>query len=220
MISYSDAMRFFDVVDGEERELVEEKIYVLEHENVYTAGKSILNFGGELKQKINNIPVVYSDRGGLWTWHGTGQVVVYFVYNLRKHNKTISDFMGLIERCVVEAIKNEIVKCKCSLGGDVDDVYEITARQDKRGFWCKNLKTGEVSKFGFIGLRVKNGFVIHGISINYNNDLLYFDFINPCGLGDVKITSIKEIVGDIGEKHLNINTFKRTLGIAVFEALK
>ena len=216
-VPYAEVDFLFNDVKSKNRNAVDEKIYILEHENVYTAGKSVLNNSEELKKKIVDIPVVYSDRGGLWTWHGAGQVIVYFVYDLKKHKKTISDFMNIIERCVVDVVKNEIVKC--GLCGDIDNVFEITARQDKRGFWCRNLKTGDVAKFGFIGLRVKNGFVIHGISVNYSNDLFYFDFINPCGLGDVKITSIKEIVGDVGEKHLNIKVFKRTLGKALFETL-
>ncbi|GEM_PF-2477480 len=221
-VNYKDISNFFDCVENKNRLEVQEKIYILEHKDVYTAGKSVLNVGEALKEKICNVSVVYSDRGGLWTWHGKGQVVVYFVYDLKRHNKTIGDFMKNVENVVVDCVKEEIIKF--SVSNDYKSSISIFARQDKRGFWCQNLKNGEIAKFGFIGLRVKNGFVIHGISINYNNDLSYFDFINPCGLGDVKISSIEKMIkevyqNDLALKKLNIENFKKRLGNALFNAL-
>ena len=68
---------------------------------------------------------------------------------------------------------------------------------------------------------MSNGFVYHGISINYNNDLTFFDYINPCGLGDVKITSIKETANiENINKQLDINNFKHHLGNSLFDALE
>ena len=99
---------------------------------------------------------------------------------------------------------------------------QIYADKNKRGFWVKNLKNQSIAKIGFIGLRITNGFLTHGISINYNNDLSVFDYINPCGLGNVKITSISEVVKnirieyqqkDIPQRHHtnNVNDFKTLL---------
>ena len=74
-------------------------------------------------------------------------------------------------------------------------------------------------------MRISHGFVIHGISINYNNDLRWFNYINPCGLGDVKITSIKQILLENSINYskqqtpLDINNFKLTLGSDFFEKL-
>ena len=219
---YMEVNSLFENVKNKNRNAVEEKIYILEHENVYTAGKSVLNSNEVFKEKIADIPTVYSERGGLWTWHGVGQVVVYFVYDLRKHKKTISDFMADIERSVITSVNDELNKY--GVKKNIASEIRIFARQDKRGFWCKNLKNGEIAKFGFIGLRVKNGFVTHGISVNYNNDLSYFDFINPCGLGDVKITSIQEIVKSCKNRTFDSNDFdicefKKTLGNNIFNVI-
>ena len=222
-IDYNTAMHWFEQIkkfNNRQNQLDEEKIFVLEHNNVYTAGKSINNYPNETHiQQIHNTPVVYTNRGGLWTWHGVGQVVVYFIYNLHARRLFISDFMHTIESITVKNIVFELEKL---IGKPLTQTnLAIYADSNKRGFWVKNVNTSEISKIGFIGLRVSNGFVYHGISINYNNDLTFFDYINPCGLGDVKITSIKETAGiENINKQLDINNFKHHLGNSLFNALE
>ena len=222
-IDYNTAMHWFEQIknfNNKQNQLDEETIFVLEHNNVYTAGKSINNYPNETHiQQIHNTPVVYTNRGGLWTWHGVGQVVVYFIYNLRARRLFISDFMNTIENITVKNIVFELEKLT---GKPLTQTnLAIYADNNKRGFWVKNTNTSEISKIGFIGLRVANGFVYHGISINYNNDLTFFDYINPCGLGDVKITSIKETANiENINKQLDINNFKHHLGNSLFDALE
>ena len=222
-IDYNTAMHWFEQIknfNNRQSRLDEEKIFVLEHNNVYTAGKSISNYPNEIHvQQIHNTPVVYTNRGGLWTWHGVGQVVVYFIYNLHARRLFISDFMDTIESITVKNIVFELEKL---IGRQLTQTnLAVYADGNKRGFWVKNINTSEISKIGFIGLRVSNGFVYHGISINYNNDLTFFDYINPCGLGDVKITSIKETAGiENINKQLDINNFKHHLGNSLFNALE
>lgn len=222
-IDYNTAMHWFGQIkkfNNRQNQLDEEKIFVLEHNNVYTAGKSINNYPNETHiQQIHNTPVVYTNRGGLWTWHGVGQVVVYFIYNLHARRLFISDFMHTIESITVKNIVFELEKL---IGKPLTQTnLAIYADSNKRGFWMKNTATLNIAKIGFIGLRVSNGFVYHGISINYNNDLTFFDYINPCGLGDVKITSIKETAGiENINKQLDINNFKHHLGKSLFNALE
>ena len=222
-IDYNTAMHWFEQIknfNNRQNQLDEEKIFVLEHNNVYTAGKSINNYPNETHiQQIHNTPVVYTNRGGLWTWHGVGQVVVYFIYNLHARKLFISDFMHTIESI---AVKNIVFELEKLTGKPLTQTnLAIYADDSKRGFWVKNINTSEISKIGFMGLHVSNGFVYHGISINYNNDLTFFDYINPCGLGDVKITSIKETAGiENINKQLDINNFKHHLGNSLFNALE
>ena len=248
-IEYNDAMTWFD-------NLNEEKIFVFEHKDIYTAGKSIINNNIEKNiNNIHNIPAIHTNRGGLWTWHGKGQVVIYFIYNLRKRKLPLNKFMSIIENVVVKNVKNELSKY------DNTTNFNIFADNNKRGFWFKknetikenNKKESETikiqskmennihqmenidvfdnqqiqdnEKFGFIGLRITNGFVLHGISINYNNNLEYFDYINPCGLGNVKITSIKNILIENSKFYnqtqtlLDINNFKLSIGNDFLSAL-
>lgn len=226
-IEYNQAMQWFKNVQNvkpKSTNIVEEYIYVLEHKDVYTAGKSIINNEAEKNIKeIHETPVIYTERGGLWTWHGKGQVVVYFLYNLRKRNLSLSKFMSIIEDVAIECVKDNIkqlvrdvvVNNNNIVNYNDDNDYinnniiileheklifnklKIFADQNKRGFWIKNLSNNDVAKFGFMGFKVSNGFLTHGISINYNNNLKWFDYIDPCGLGDVKITSITEIVKNL-----------------------
>lgn len=199
-----------------------EKIFVFEHDDVYTAGKSIQNLDKNKLKTIHNTPVFYTDRGGLWTWHGKGQVIIYFIYNIHSRNIFLSDFMSAIESVVIENINFEIERISGKTPNDIR--IEVYADNEKRGFWIKNLKKNseeKISKIGFIGLRVLNGFVCHGISINYKNNLDFFNYIIPCGLNNVKITSIKELLLEekINDNYLDIEIFKKHIGNAFLEKL-
>ena len=222
-VGYNEAMEWFNCLD-------KEKIFILEHQNVYTAGKSIINNNNENKINIiHGIPAIHTQRGGLWTWHGKGQVVVYFIYNLKKRGLTLSEFLSKIENIVLNSVQTELNYYTHNTH------YNIFADPEKRGFWFNNKHTQQNEKFGFIGLRISKGYVLHGISINYNNDLKWFDFIDPCGLGKVKITSIQEILRytpNTNDKTspinsstksythtLDINKFKLNLGNNILEKL-
>lgn len=216
-INYTTSIKWFEPISTDTNKNIE-KIYVFEHQDIYTAGKSINNEDAEKQQFINNTPVAYTSRGGLWTWHGKGQVVVYFIYNLRQRNLTLGDFMSLIEQAVIETTNQFLFNNYQNTQPQTQ--LQIYADNNKRGFWVK-YNSNNIAKFGFIGLRVSRGYVYHGISVNFNNDLSAFDYINPCGLGNVKITSIKEIYNLLKQdkKLPNINIFKQTLGNRLFETL-
>ena len=217
-ISYQDAMKWFDDIGKKD---IDEKLFILEHKNVYTAGKSV-DFTSNVNSTIKGIEAIATQRGGLWTWHGKGQVVVYFIYNLRKHNSNLSDFLKNVEMATLLCVKDEWNKI-CNKQFKDDDV-EFFSDNKKRGFWVRymdfqtNIK--KMAKFGFIGLRVSKGIVYHGISVNYNNDLQFFKYINPCGLGNVEITSIENIAQrTIKNISLDINNFKQNLGNRLLQTL-
>lgn len=217
LVPYRKAMQWFDDVGRGNRD--DEKIIIFEHQDVYTCGKSINN--NTLKQ-INGTEAISTQRGGLWTWHGRGQVMIYFTLNLRKRKITLTDWFALTEPLIVKSIEEEITKLTNLSKAELRKILQIYADKNKRGFWVKNLKNQSIAKIGFIGLRITNGFLTHGISINYNNDLSVFDYINPCGLGNVKITSISEVVKNIRIEYQqkdiprqsqanNVNDFKTLL---------
>ena len=233
-INYETAMSWFDCIkkynknsknNSNETMIYNndlEKIFVFEHDNIYTAGKSIQNIKKNKLKTIHNTPVFYADRGGLWTWHGKGQVIIYFIYNIYSRNIFLSDFMSAIESVVVENINFEIKRISNKTPNDIG--IKVYADSEKRGFWVKDLKKNnkeKISKIGFIGLRVLNGFVCHGISINYENNLDFFNHIIPCGLNNVKITSIKELLLEkkINDNYLDIEIFKKHIGNAFLEKL-
>lgn len=188
-VEYSKSMKWFE--DLKQKPISsKEQIFIFEHNNIYTAGKSAV----EKTNMINNTPLIQTNRGGLLTWHGNGQVMIYFIYNLLIRKQNLTDWFNIFEPIIINIITAEIN----------NNNYIVYADKQNRGFWVKNNNTNQISKIGFIGLHITKGFLTHGISINYNNDLSYFKYINPCGLGDVKITSIQEIT----TKTLNIQRFK------------
>ena len=105
-VAYADAMKWF------EEPYQEDKIFILEHQDVYTCGKSVSDeeFARIAPNgKIMGTPAIRASRGGLWTWHGKGQIVVYFICNLRKNHMTLDDWFRQVEGAVLASL-NDIIK--------------------------------------------------------------------------------------------------------------
>ena len=155
-----------------------EEIWFLEHQSVFTAGSSTpKNFN---KKKINNIPVVFINRGGKITFHGPGQLIVYPILNIRKRKLNIIEYINIIEKILIKVFKNNKIKL-------------FTKKETNRGLWVKDEKNKNDKKIIFIGLRYSKGVIYHGISINLNLPLANFRKINPCGLEGDQISSLKEL---------------------------
>ena len=169
-IPYKTAMLYLnkrveEVKSDKNREL----LWILEHPTTYTAGVSF-----NKKEIIDKkIKIVKSNRGGKITLHNPGQKIVYFVINLNKRKKDIRKLINVIEKSIIQFLKN----------------YKIQAKNDKRniGIWVKN------KKIAAIGIRVSRWVAYHGCSINISNNLNEYLKIIPCGLDNKKVTSILEI---------------------------
>ena len=148
-------------------------IWILEHEEVYTAGTSYKE--DELLNK--NVNLVKTNRGGKITYHGPGQLVCYFVIDLKKRHKDIRKFITLIEKTVIESLLEfNIDSC-----GDPKNI----------GIWIDE-KVG-IKKVAAIGIRVRKWIAYHGFAINVNNNLKKYRNIIPCGILDKGVTNLKEI---------------------------
>jgi len=153
------------------------EIWMLEHPPIFTLGTAAD------KQHILNardIPVVQSDRGGEVTYHGPGQLVIYFMIDLKKTKlgprslvKTLQEFTQslLLEYSI------ESTFIDGAPGVYVDD-----------------------KKIASIGLRISKGKTYHGISINVDMDLTPFSYINPCGYAGLQVAQIKDFKKDISVK--------------------
>ncbi|WP_455211728.1 lipoyl(octanoyl) transferase LipB [Kaarinaea lacus] len=152
-----------------------DEIWVVEHEPVYTLG---LNGRKEHVLNAEHIPVVECDRGGQVTYHGPGQIVVYFLLDLRRRNLGVKPLVHLLEQAVIDLLQQ----------------YDIPAvRKDKApGVYVH----GE--KIAALGLRVRKGCSYHGLSLNVNMDLEPFDRINPCGYVGLKTTQLKDLGCKVG----------------------
>ena len=173
-VKYEDALVFMEKRLSEiSKNNINDLIWILEHEEVYTAGASFSE--NEILDK--SIKIIKTNRGGKITYHGPGQLICYFVINLRKEKKDIRKFISLIEKTIIETL----------------EFFNIKTFADKEniGIWYNN--NNEINKVAAIGVRVSKWIAYHGFSININNDLKKYDAIIPCGIKDRGVTNLKKI---------------------------
>ena len=161
--------RLLDINDNKKGDL----IWLLEHEEIYTAGTSYKE-----EEVLNkNISLIKTNRGGKITYHGPGQLICYFAIDLRKRQKDIRKFITLIEKTIIESLSEFNIKSF----GDPKNI----------GIWVDD-KTN-VKKVAAIGIRVSKWIAYHGFAINIDNDLSKYQNIIPCGIADKGVTNLKSI---------------------------
>ena len=184
-IKYEDAINFMEkrLLDIN-KDNSDELIWILEHDNIYTAGTSYQE--NEIIDK--SIDILRTNRGGKITFHGPGQLICYFVIDLKKRKKDIRKFITLIEKTIIDTLKR----------------YEIDVFSDKEnvGIWYND--NSEIKKVAAIGVRVSKWIAYHGFSINIDNSLEKYKAIIPCGIRDKGITNLRNINNqnyeDLGDK--------------------
>ncbi len=180
-VKYLDAIKLLEkrlklVSENKEKEL----IWVLEHESIFTAGTSYSK--NEILDK--DIKILETNRGGKITYHGPGQLIFYFVIDLKKRKKDIRKFISLIEISIIETLKT----------------FDIETHSDRNniGIWFNN--NGKFEKVSAIGVRVSKWIAYHGFSLNINNDLDPYKKIIPCGITDRGISNLMKISNKNYEK--------------------
>jgi len=166
------------------------EIWLLEHPPIFTLGTAA-DKNHILDAK--DIPVVQSDRGGEVTYHGPGQLVVYFLLDVKKLNFGPKKLVSTIQEFVKDLLASLSIDCNFVEGAP--GVYV-----DKK-------------KIASIGLRISKGKSYHGISINFDMDLSPFKRINPCGYEGLEVTQIKDLNKSVSKLQLEkmiINFLKDT----------
>ena len=161
--------RLLDIHEKKFREL----IWVLEHNDIYTAGTSYKE--NEILDK--SIKILKTNRGGKITYHGPGQLICYFVIDLKKRKKDIRKFISIIEKTIIDTLR----------------FYKIETFADRKniGIWFND--NSQIKKVAAIGVRVSKWIAYHGFSININNNLKKYKSIVPCGIKDKDVTNLKKI---------------------------
>ncbi len=173
-IKYEDAIAFMEKRLSEISEKKSKNlIWILEHEELYTAGTRFDE--NEILDK--SIKIIKTNRGGKITYHGPGQLICYFVIDLKKNTKDIRKFISILEKTIIDTLK----------------FYNIETFADKKniGIWYNN--KNKVKKIAAIGVRVSKWIAYHGFSINIQNDLRKYEAIIPCGIKDKGVTNLKKI---------------------------
>tara|TARA_B000000609_G_C24029101_1_gene269629 strand:+ start:41 stop:661 length:621 start_codon:yes stop_codon:yes gene_type:complete len=173
-VKYDDAIGFMENRLSEiDKKNSNDLIWILEHEELYTAGTS----SSENDILDKSIKIIKTNRGGKITYHGPGQLICYFVIDLKKDKKDIRKFISVIEKTIINTLK----------------FYDIETFADKEniGIWYND--NGKIKKIAAIGVRVSKWIAYHGFSINISNNLKKYDAIIPCGIRDRGITNLKKI---------------------------
>jgi lipoyl(octanoyl) transferase len=146
----------------------------VEHEPVYTKGRRSepghLPMGEDWYRR-QGIEVEESDRGGQVTYHGPGQLVGYPIVRIGD----VIDYVRTMERALIAALSDEGVAAE--------------VREGLTGVWVEDRKIGS------IGVHVSRGVTTHGFAINVDNDLQPFEWIVPCGIENVRMTSLSKETG-------------------------
>ena len=160
-----------------------EKIWLLEHPPLYTAGTSA---DRQDLVEPNRFPVFETKRGGQYTYHGPGQRVVYVMLDLNKRGKDVKKFVTNLEAWITLTL-SEFNVIGQSRHGRVGIWVE---RPDKP---LKNNGSLEEEKIAAIGVRLRKWITLHGLSINLDPDLSHFQGIVPCGIKEYGVTSLVDL---------------------------
>tara|TARA_B100000787_G_C16031604_1_gene223016 strand:+ start:4 stop:624 length:621 start_codon:yes stop_codon:yes gene_type:complete len=183
--------RLLDISNNKKGDL----IWLLEHEDIYTAGSSYKE--EEILNKEINL--IKTNRGGKITYHGPGQLICYFVIDLKQRQRNIRKFITLIEKTIIESLSEFNIQSF----GDPKNI----------GIWVDD--NAKIKKVAAIGVRVSKWIAYHGFAININNDLTKYLNIIPCGISDKGVSNLKN-VNDQNYNMLSdviVNNFTKNLEI-------
>ena len=178
--------------------LTENKLLFCEHPHVFTIGKSG-NFSNlllsEKKLIEKGIEYYHIDRGGDITYHGPGQLVAYPIFDLNSFGIGTREYVFKLEKIVIELMNMFDIKC---------DRLEGSA-----GIWIDTKIPEKSRKICAIGVRSSKRVTMHGLALNVNTDLSFFNYMNPCGFTDKGVTSMqKELGKQLDIKHIKAEILK------------
>ena len=184
-----------------------DELWIVDHNDVYTLGQA----GKEehILQRTNT-PIIKTDRGGQVTWHGHGQLVIYWLFDLNSLGWSVRNLVSHAE----QAIEDVINDCLQNPASSDTTAISAHARRDAPGVYLyadtsladdsDNTDTLANStsvddkimlgKMASLGFKIKHGFSYHGIALNLNCDLSAFNAINPCGYAGMQMLRLSDFV--------------------------
>ncbi|ERL54794.1 lipoyl(octanoyl) transferase LipB [Psychrobacter aquaticus] len=193
-----------------------DELWIVDHNDVYTLGQA----GKEehILQRTNT-PIIKTDRGGQVTWHGHGQLVIYWLFDLDSLSWSVRNLVSHAE----QAIEDVINECLLDTASSDNANISARARRDAPGVYLyadmPNQRNGEtdaadastdntimLGKMASLGFKIKHGFSYHGIAINLDCDLSAFNAINPCGYAGMQMLRLSDFVAMNRDISDDINT--------------
>ncbi|KQA24099.1 octanoyltransferase [Vibrio metoecus] len=168
--------------------------WLVEHNPVFTQGQA-----GKAEHLINtgDIPVVQSDRGGQVTYHGPGQLVAYFLIDLRRKRLGVRELVTHIENLVIHTLQHYHI--------------DSAARPDAPGVYVQN------KKICSLGLRIRKGCSFHGLALNIQMDLSPFLRINPCGYAGMEMVQVSDFSGPIEKEQVEKILIQKLVTLLEYE---
>lgn len=195
-----------------------DELWVVDHNDVYTLGQA----GKEehILQKTAT-PIIKTDRGGQVTWHGHGQLVVYWLFDLLSLDWSVRNLVSHAE----QAIEDVVNECLNQYPLQTGQTIIAKARRDAPGVYLYSLidsgenceDSGEeimLGKIASLGFKIKHGFSYHGIALNLDCDLTAFNAINPCGYAGMQMLRLADFANMTGELSFDVVTQKLIDNIA------
>jgi lipoate-protein ligase B len=178
VVPYGEALELqLRLREARQSDEIADTLLLLEHPPVYTRGRRTEPHDlpmGEDWYRAHGIEVYDADRGGRVTYHGPGQLVGYPIMRIGD----VPEYVHTMENAVIAALGDEGI--------------EAEVRQGLTGIWAGD------AKIGSIGVHLNRGVSTHGFAVNVDNDLQPFEWIVPCGLDGVRMTSVSKETGRAG----------------------
>jgi len=173
-VDYNQAVSFMEARVAAIRNNNEENlVWLLEHSHLYTAGTS----ANKKDLLRDDLPVFKTGRGGQYTYHGKGQRIAYVMVDLKKYGRDVRKYIYNLEEWIIKTLNF------FGINGE--------RREGRVGIWvCSN--DGSENKIAAIGVRIRKWVSYHGVAINLNPDLSYYEGIIPCGIKEYGVTSIEK----------------------------
>lgn len=176
---------------------IPDTLLIVEHPSTYTAGKRTQ----DEDRPTNGLPVIDVDRGGRITWHGPGQLVVYPIIKLADPIDVV-DYVRRLEEALIHVVR----------AAGISDAGRIDGRS---GVWIPGQSPAAHRKVAALGIRITQGVTMHGVALNCNNTLKYYDYIIPCGISDAGVTTLSQELG----REVTVEEMRAPLIDAIIQAL-
>lgn len=184
-----------------------DELWIVDHNDVYTLGQA----GKEehILQRTDT-PIIKTDRGGQVTWHGHGQLVIYWLFDLDSLNWSVRNLVSHAEQAIEDVINECLASSSSNSINDDNTHISAHSRRDAPGVYLYADTSNQVNsdasttfspddkimlgKMASLGFKIKHGFSYHGIAINLDCDLSAFNAINPCGYAGMQMLRLSDFV--------------------------
>jgi len=205
LVPYEEARSLQKLIEAaRQADRIPDVLLLLQHPPVYTKGRRTdpAELGmGEDWYRMQGIEVCETDRGGRVTYHGPGQLVGYPIVSLKPYGDNVHDYVRKLERLMIDSL--------AAFGVEAEVIEDLT------GVWVGG-RPPEGRKIGSIGVHVSRGVTTHGFAVNVNNDLQPFEWVVPCGIEGVRMTSLCRELGTEQEMDAYMQTVSSLFG-EIFE---